>query len=76
VSEFYRGKLDFSGHGWLVKDTDTREGAPIESWTYTGADTPPPGRAQTRINLWLFRGAPPSDGREVEVVVARFGFTP
>ena len=51
------------------------EGALIDSWIYTGADTPPPGEAKARINLWLFQGAPPSDGREVEVVVARFGFT-
>jgi hypothetical protein len=28
------------------------------------------------INLWLFKGRPPSDGREVEVIVRAFAFTP
>ncbi len=28
------------------------------------------------INLWLFRGQPPKDGREVEVVIRAFTFTP
>ncbi len=68
--EWGRGRVAFRsvrGH---------REETVIDSWIYTGADTPPPGRAHARVNLWLFRGAPPSDCREVEVVVARFGFTP
>lgn len=28
------------------------------------------------INLWLFRGEPPKDGKEVEVIVNAFRFTP
>ena len=28
------------------------------------------------INLWLFQGHPPKDGREVELVVRRFSFAP
>jgi hypothetical protein len=28
------------------------------------------------MNLWLYRGAPPLNGRSVEVVVSRFTFTP
>ena len=28
------------------------------------------------INLWLFRGQPPSDGKPVEIVVRQFKFTP
>jgi hypothetical protein len=46
------------------------------AWTYAGADVPPPGSEHVRMNLWLFRGAPPTDGRSVEVVVRRFTFTP
>lgn len=46
------------------------------AWTYAGADVPPPGSEHARMNLWLFRGAPPTDGRAVEVVVKRFSFTP
>jgi len=48
----------------------------IEAWTYTGPDIPPPGRENARINLWLFRGSPPSDSWEVEVVVTKFEFAP
>lgn len=46
----------------------------VASWTYTGPDIPPPGNERLRINLWLFRGDPPSDGCEVEVVVSGFAF--
>jgi hypothetical protein len=28
------------------------------------------------LNLWLFRGQPPSDGREVEIVVKSFSYVP
>jgi len=48
------------------------EGAPLDSWTYTGPDLPAPGKENARINLWLFNGAPPSDGEAVEVVVTKF----
>jgi hypothetical protein len=46
------------------------------SWTYAGPDVPPPGGENARMNLWLFRGAAPSDGREVEVVIRSFQFQP
>ena len=46
------------------------------TWTYAGPDVPPPGGEHVRMNLWLYRGAAPSDGKSVEVVVRRFSFTP
>jgi hypothetical protein len=45
-------------------------------WSYTGPDVPQPGGENARMNLWLFRGAAPSDGRSVEVVIRSFTFTP
>jgi hypothetical protein len=45
-------------------------------WTYRGADVPPPGGEHARINLWLYRGAPPAGNEPVEVVVNAFRFTP
>ena len=45
------------------------------SWSYAGRDVPPPGSEHARMNLWLYRGAPPTDGRAVEVVVKRFSFS-
>jgi len=37
---------------------------------------PTPGEAQARMNLWLFRGAPPVNGQAAEVIVREFRFTP
>ena len=47
----------------------------IETWPYTGADIPPPGQENARINFWLFRGSPPANGQGAEVIVEAFRFT-
>jgi hypothetical protein len=47
-------------------------GAQIDSWLYTGADVPPAGAGNARINLWLYNGVPPSNGQRVEVVIESF----
>jgi hypothetical protein len=47
----------------------------VVSWTYRGADVPKPGRERVHLNLWLFRTRPPSDAREVELVVTAFRYT-
>jgi hypothetical protein len=51
-------------------------GAQIQTWSYTGADNPPPGAENARLNLWLMDGKPPTDDKEVEVVVESFRFIP
>ena len=28
------------------------------------------------INLWLFKGQPPKDGQQIEVIIRSFNFTP
>jgi hypothetical protein len=43
-------------------------------WTYTGPYIPNPGNENIRINLWLFNGIPPSDKKEVEVVITEFKY--
>jgi len=48
----------------------------ISQWSYTGANIPEPGDERVRLNLWLFNGAAPTDGEEVEVVINRFVFVP
>jgi hypothetical protein len=48
----------------------------IESWNYTGEDIPTPGNENARINLWLFNSIPPSDSKEVEVIIKKFEFIP
>ena len=48
----------------------------VGSWVYAGEDIPPPGNENARINLWLFKGAPPSDGKEVEIIISKFDSSP
>ena len=44
-------------------------------WNYTRrAGIPKPGGENPRINLWLFRGAAPTDGLPVEVIVSKFEY--
>lgn len=50
------------------------DGVTIASYVYAGADVPIPGGENPRINLWLFRGAAPTDGRPVEIVFDSFAF--
>lgn len=66
-------RIDFfsrQGHGTTVDD-DNR----IHEWTYTGPDIPlHKGTERLRMNLWLFRGTPPSDGQEQEMIIEKFEF--
>lgn len=48
----------------------------LERWSYHGAGVPSIGAAVPRIALWLYKGHPPTDGREVEVVIKGFEFKP
>ncbi len=49
----------------------------IANWEFNDATViPDEGAAQVRINLWLFRGAAPTDGQSVEVVFTDFRFQP
>jgi len=64
---------------WQASQVDfasVQDSQPLQTWTYTGSDNPPPGNGNARINLWLMNGSPPSDGQEVEVIIQAFDFTP
>ena len=50
-------------------------GKTIGAWTYEGA-IPDPGRARLRINLWLYKGRPPSESGTREIIVKSMSFTP
>lgn len=45
------------------------------TWTCSRHDPPEPGSEHVRLNLWLYRGAPPPNGGPPEVVVETFKFT-
>jgi hypothetical protein len=53
----------------------TGSGSEIASYRYVGADVPVPGGENARINLWLDRGAAPTDGQAVEILFDSFTFT-
>ncbi len=56
-------------------NTQPRE---IARWHYSPADPRliPQQPVPVHINLWLFHGRPPADGRPVEIIVRRFTYTP
>jgi hypothetical protein len=43
----------------------------LARWRYYGDDNPPDSDEKLKINLWLFRGTPPLNGRETEVIIDR-----
>ncbi|MEA2613887.1 MAG: hypothetical protein QOI52_1846 [Chloroflexota bacterium] len=51
-------------------------GSAISRWTYRGPDVPAPGNAHVHLNLWLFRGAAPTDQQPSEIVIRSFTFHP
>lgn len=48
----------------------------IATFAYTGSDVPVPGDERVRLNLWLFHGAPPTNGNPTEIIVRSFTFAP
>jgi hypothetical protein len=45
--------------------------APRDTTSYISQKAMP-----VHLNLWLFQGRPPSDGKEVEIVVKSFSYVP
>jgi PKD repeat protein len=60
----------YRGHSEYLPEKDSL----ISQWTYTGSQIPPAGNERVIINLWLFKGVPPSDMKESEVVIKSFSF--
>jgi hypothetical protein len=54
----------FIGHKSIPDSTDK-----VNTWVYKGDDIPPAGNERLKINLWLFRGAPPSNGIGGELII-------
>ena len=45
-------------------------------WSFRERDIPTPGREQLHLNLWLYKGEAPLDGKPQEVVLSNFTFIP
>jgi len=63
----FDGWQDAGGLALLAKWND----APAKPWRHI-----PQKPLPVHMNLWLFKGQPPVDGQEVEVVIRSFVFTP
>ena len=62
--------------GSVAFESRRADGSVIHAWSYAGPDVPLPGGENARMNFWLFRGARPTNGQPVEVVISSFNYTP
>lgn len=62
---------------WMPGRVDFRSsaGGRTHTWSYSGPEVPVPGDETPRMNLWLYQGAAPSDGK-LNIVVTDFRFAP
>lgn len=63
------GRIDFAsfaGHSTTLPAA----AAILQQWSYTGKSIPPDINETVHLNLWLFKGMPPSDLQETEIVIS------
>jgi hypothetical protein len=73
--EWHPDKITFQSY-YGAYTTQPSERNIINSWEYKGNDIPLPGNENARINLWLIEGRPPTNAKEIEVVIEEFKFIP
>jgi len=57
------------------KTNDCSQSTLSEQWQYEGSSVPS-GNLKTHMNLWLVDGKPPTNGKEVEIIIEDFSFVP
>jgi hypothetical protein len=65
------GRVTFSASTGQGKKVKT-----LPLWTNSSSSVPTSATEQVHMSLWLFRGSPPSNGKQVTVKVTDFQFTP
>jgi len=64
---------------WMLGGHRDDDRNTIHTWDFT-PDTPeqliPQHPLPLHINFWLFRGKPPQDGQEAEIIISKFTFVP
>jgi len=65
-----KDRIDFASYYGAIADTAASN--TIQKWTYTGGDIPPDTDENVKINLWLFKGIPPSNLKDAEMIVSGF----
>jgi hypothetical protein len=68
-----KGSVAFQSEHGHTEGLPSREKV-IQKWACMSKDVPKASREKVHINLWLFQGKAPADGREVELIVAAFRF--
>ncbi len=59
---------------YYIDEKDGSRGNIIASWRYIGNNIPIPGNEKVRINVYLFNGLPPGNGKDFELIVRKFKF--
>jgi len=49
---------------------------PFKTWDYIGPHNPKPSTEKVHINLWLYKGEPPSNEYDSEIIIDKFKFIP
>jgi hypothetical protein len=71
IIDWQKERIDFvSYRGHYIDTPDKRR--IISEWSYSGDNIPNENEEKVMINLWLFNGTPPSDSREVEMIIKAF----
>lgn len=63
------GQIDFAsfaGHSTVLPATSKI----AQQWSYTGASIPPDTNETVNLNLWLYKGVPPSNNQPAEIVIS------
>lgn len=66
--EFCWEKERINFESWQGHEPVSTENNLIEEWEYKGDDIPVEGKEKLILNLWLYKGIIPSDGKEIEVL--------
>jgi hypothetical protein len=72
----FEWRTDHVGFRSWRGDGEPTDDVTIDSFTYTGANIPPPGGERMHFNYWLFGGNPPASGTDSSITVSSFRFVP
>jgi hypothetical protein len=67
IINWQKGTINFTSY--RSHSLVPRERLLLSEWEYSGEDIPTETEVKVMINLWLFRGAAPSDQKEAELII-------
>ena len=82
----YMVKSPLTTHGFIWSEKGVRfrsyvghrlkRKKPFKMWDYIGPHNPEPSTEKVHINLWLYKGEPPSNEFDSEIIINKFKFVP